>query len=302
MQKFQLVLVPDWLGSAHKTGVEAGPAALEKAIERSDIRKNIAKPTYRISSPRPNPSHSRGRYSSVKYLPELKKMFQETQKKVMSVIQEGNIPLVLMGEDSSMMGVVSAVSKKMGNAYGIVWFDAHGDINTPKTSLTGRLYGMALAHLLGLGDTRLTALNGVKPSLLARNVVMLGQRSLDPGEKQIIRKEHIRVYTSSAINRRPASEIAGEIRRKFRKNHTKGLFIHIDLDCLEPVQSPGVSLQEPGGIAPKKLVELVGLLAREESLLLGVCVASYTPKADRADKTKTIALQLLTAIAESNVQ
>lgn len=300
MKKYQLITIPDWLGSANKSGVELGPKELEEFILSSKLRNKFANETFNVIIPEPNPIHLKGEYEKIKYLPEIKQMCSEAKEKIIQVINSDKIPIVLMANDSSMIGVLSGISSKIGNDYSVIWFDAHGDINTPTTSPSGKIYGMPLAHLLGFWHSELIALNGNKPSLKIENVIMIGQRSLDKGEIDFIGKNNITIYNPEQINSQLAKDLVNDIYSKFKLHNVEGLFIHIDLDVLDPKESPGVTMQELDGLSTIKLLELVSLLTQKTQNSLGLSIAEYNPKKDINNKTKNIAYEILKTYMENN--
>jgi arginase len=290
--KFQLLSVPDWLGSTHKTGVELGPAALENFILTSDLGKEFARNPLRVSLPKPDHSHLRGKFRSVKYLPEVTRMCAQTKEKMKKIMQAGDIPIVLMGNDSSMVGVFAGISSVKGDNYGVAYFDSHGDINTPETSPSGKLYGMPVAHALGYGHAGLLEINGTRPSLRKENIALLGQRCLDPGEKRFVSANRILLLDTKKLNTTEPRHLA--VAALARIGKPDGVFIHIDLDVLEPKESPGVSMHERNGVHVERLIELLDLLTRK-SRNVGLSIAEYNPKKDKGEKTKRIVYRILEA-------
>jgi len=301
MQRYQQVLIPDWLGNSIKNGVQKGPKALTKAIQESNIKvKNkllkeyFADNSVEVIVPEPNPNHAIGEYAQAKYWPEIKQICLETKKDIIAVLDNGKVPVVLMGDDSSLIGVLSGIAKKYGNDYGLIYFDAHGDIHIPGTSPSGRLFGMPLSHLLGFGIPELVELNGKEPSLKGGNIVMLGTRSVEEAEPKFFRQYGVKVYAPNYVNGNPSEKIFEEIKRRLYGKKLKNAFIHVDLDVFDPEESKGVWTAEPNGVKTEKAAEIISKLVKEFNCI-GLCVSEYNPDLDQHGKTKKIALEVIRA-------
>ena len=168
MKKYQLVVIPDWLGSANKNGVELGPDALEETILSNNIKGKLSK-SIKIKLPEHNPKNFN---KEIKYLPEIKKMSFDIKEKI---ILMKDTPIALIGDDSSLIGILAGIANKFGDNYGLIYIDAHGDINTPETSPSGKIFGMVMSHLIGIGNKDLIEVNGGIPSLKKENIIMIGQ-------------------------------------------------------------------------------------------------------------------------------
>lgn len=293
MKKYQLITIPDWLGGTIRDGVELAPEIIKNLIVSHFPKKYFVDKILTVPIPLPNPQHLNGKYEKVKYLPEMKQICKKTKEEIVKSMDSNTIPIILMSDDSCMMGVIAGISSKIGSNYALIWFDAHGDINTPETSPSGKICGMALAHLLGHGHSELTKLNGEKPSIMADNLILLGQRALDTGEVEFIKKHNISIYNSKQLNSKSTKEILDTMYSKFEGKNVEGLFIHLDLDVLDPVESPGVSMHESAGLHTDKLLELLGNLIKKYKNNLGLSIAEYNPHKDIEDKTKKIIQEVI---------
>lgn len=290
----RLVTIPDWLGSTERTGVQLGPHALARALLDPDgPRPTVSGGLLEVSIPEPDPRHASGEYERTKYLPEIASICRDAREAVTSVFDAGHVPIVLVGNDSAMLGVLSGVAAAHGPNVGVVWWDAHGDINTPTSSLSGKLYGMPLAHLLGHGDGRLLRLNSGERSLHPANVVLLGPRCLDAGETALIRDLQIAHYSSDALTSACLDDIVGSILRILRARAVDDLWVHLDLDVLDPALSPGVSMHEPGGIPPTLVRRVLQGLYATDLQLVGLSVSEYNPAMDEGHTTRDIALGVI---------
>ena len=270
-----------------------GPEALASFILSTNIRDVVTDELQIVEIPKHDLSHTKGIYASLQYLPEIKHMCVDAQERIMKIIDSNHIPIILMGNDSSLMGALSGISKKKDNNYGLIYFDAHGDLNTPDVSLSGRIYGMPLAHLLGFGDKRLTELNGQKPAVKSENVVLIGQRSLDSGEEVFIQDHELLLYTSDEANRQSSNEIKKVIDEKFSKYKITELVVHIDLDVLDPLESHGVSMHEPSGLHVDNFFMLLKEIKKMNQNIIGLSISEYNPRMDKSNKTRDIVLSIL---------
>ncbi len=165
------------------------------------------------------------------------------------ILDEGAMPLILGGDHSLSMGSVAGMSDHFaskGQRMGVLWLDAHGDINTPSTSLTGNVHGMPLAHILGLGNSDFLKLCSQKPMVSPKNVVLVGIRDLDPAEKSIIRELGIKTFTMRDIDELGLRKVMDEALR-IAGDGTHGVHVSCDMDWVDPDEAPGVGTPVRGG-------------------------------------------------------
>lgn len=276
-----------------RTGVERGPRLLADAFLAAG-GPAVTGRVHAIDVPEPDPDHARGEFERTKYLPEIAAVCADARAAVASIYDAGRVLVALIGNDSSMVGVLSGVAAARGPNVGVVWCDAHGDINTPSSSPSGKLYGMPLAHLLGHGDERLLRLNPGPRSLEPANVVLLGARCLDPGERVLIEELGVTCYSSEALMRAGAGGgIAAAVMSQLRARGVTELFVHLDLDVLEPAESPGVSMHEPDGVSVAVLRAILQGLFDAGVRLVGLSVSEYNPLRDRENVTHGIAVGVI---------
>jgi arginase len=292
-----MICVPDWLGGTDKTGVERGPRALAGHLMNGVLAGVAVEDPIEIVVDDPDPAHAEGRFAGCKYLPEIVEGCLRTKQAVGTALQAGRTPLVLMGNDSMMVGVFAGIAEHYGLDYALAYFDAHGDINTPQTSESGRIYGMPLAHCLSLGAPELTGIAPSSQSLRADRIALFGARALDRGEEALIASHRIAHVTTAALNAEDGGGRAMDILRAFEENGTRNLFIHVDLDVLDPAESPGVSLHEPDGLKVAKLLELVESLLSGGMMSIGFSISEYNPDADVEGRTLAVASDLVTRFA-----
>ena len=298
MRPFHLICVPDWLGSTHKTGVERGPRALAHHLMSGVLAGRAVEDPIEIVVDDPDPAHAEGRFADRKYLPEIVEGCLRTKRAVGAALQDGRMPLVLMGNDSMMIGVFAGVAEYYGLDYALAYFDAHGDINTPRSSESGRIYGMPLAHCLGLGAPELAGIAPGSQSLRADRLALLGARALDRGEAATIAAQRIAHVSTAALNAKDGTDRIVDVLRGFAASGTRNLFVHVDLDVLDPAESPGVSMHEPDGLKVAKLIEHVESLLSGGMTPIGFSVSEYNPDADIEGRTLAVAADLVARFAD----
>ncbi len=203
---------------------------------------------------------------------------------------------VIGGDHSCAIGTWSgaALAQRKLGPVGLIWIDAHMDSHTPQTSRSGALHGMPLACLLGQGDPRLSGVGDTSTKLHAAHVAVIGVRSFEPEEQQLLSRLGARVFSMHEI-RRDGLEHVMRAALNIALSAPGGYGISIDLDAIDPVDAPGVGSPEPGGIPAQALLNSLAL-ARNDPALLGVEIAELNPFRDRADKTTQLTLALLSAM------
>jgi arginase len=250
MDRVAVIGVPMDLGAGRR-GVDMGPSALRYArlLEELEALGYGVEDLGDVRVPLAETLRAR-RHAS--YLEEIRQAALELKERL-KALPEGVFPIVLGGDHSLSMGSVSGVAR---GRMGVIWVDAHGDFNTPETSPSGNIHGMPLAVLCGLGHPRLTeAFHAVDP----KDVVLIGVRSLDPGEKRLLREMGVAVYTMHEVDRLGVARIAEEVLARL-----EGLPLHVSLDAdvLDPTLAPGVGTPVPGGLTYREAHLLMEILAQ----------------------------------------
>src|SRR5699024_3858402 len=174
---------------------------------------------------------------------------------------------------------------------GVMWYDAHGDLNTDKTSPSGNIHGMPLAVNLGLGDERLISIHGNYPKIKPDNIVIIGARDLDPGEKDLIREKGINVFTMHEIDRMGMPRVM-EKSLQYLKDRTDGVHLSLDLDGLDPEEAPGVGTPVIGGLSYRESHLAMEMLS-ESDILTSAEFVEVNPILDDKNKTATMAVGLI---------
>ncbi|WP_408008969.1 arginase [Pseudalkalibacillus sp. A8] len=209
---------------------------------------------------------------------------------VNKIIEDNRFPLVLGGDHSIAIGTLAGVSKHYKNL-GVIWYDAHGDLNTGETSPSGNIHGMPLAVSLGIGHERLQEIGGYSPKVKPENIVIIGARSLDEGERELIREKGIKVYTMHEIDRMGMTKVMQEA-IEYVSNETDGVHLSLDLDGLDPAEAPGVGTPVLGGISYRES-HLAMEMLEEAKILTSAEFVEVNPILDEKNKTATVAVALV---------
>jgi arginase len=248
-RRVSILGVPLHFGSS-LAGVDIGPAALRVAR----LNQRIAQLGYevrdlgdmRIARPR-----SAGEQAGkANYLGEIKAVCEELSVEVRNILSGGELPLVLGGDHSIAIGSIAGVSsffRERNQTLGLIWFDAHADMNTPETTPSGNIHGMPLSSLLGYGATELTHVAGFAPKLDPRLCAHIGARDIDQGERELIRQLGMRFFTMREIDERGMSVCIDEA-LAIASRASGGYAVTFDVDALDPGDAPGSGTLVRGGL------------------------------------------------------
>ena len=176
------------------------------------------------------------------------------------VIRHGDTPLFIAGDHSAVIGSISGTSANYENL-GLIWIDAHSDINTDETTVTGNIHGMPVSALLGMGEKSLTNILTPEPKLRPENIVMLGLRDVDPPEQEILDRLHIKYYTWDDIRHRGLNVCLKESVQYL--SHLSAVHLSFDIDSMDPRLMPGVSVPVAGGFNPKEVYQIFSVFIRQ---------------------------------------
>jgi len=285
--------VPMDLGSGRR-GVDMGPSAIRiagvadrlselghKVVDEGDIAiKNMEE--LRVGDER------------ARYLSEIARASALLARKVDRIMDLSHFPLVLGGDHSIAVGTVSGIAasaQRQGKKVGLLWVDAHGDINTPETSPSGNVHGMPLAALLGYGPRELTAVAGDSPKVMPENVALVGIRSLDAGEKSRLKQTGVQVHTMADIDRHGVHKIM----EKALTRVTKGAgYVHVsfDLDAVDPTVAPGVGTPVKGGLDYREAHLIMEVIA-ESGVMTSLEMVEVNPILDQGNASAAFAVELV---------
>jgi arginase len=274
-----LIGVPLDLGAGRR-GVDMGPSAIRIAgltarltemghtvVDRGDVRVPI-----------PEAIPVTG--EKMRYIAEISAVCRTLAQLTHAAVSEGRIPVCLGGDHSLAAGSVAGSARALrerGESLGLVWVDAHADMNTPETSPSGNVHGMPLAACLGWGPADLVAIAG-GPSVKPENVALVGIRDLDAREADQVRRSGILAYTMSDIDRRGMAPILDEVLANFARR-TQGLHLSIDMDGLDPELVPGVGTPVLGGLSYRE-AHLLAEMVAESGRLVSLDLVELNPILD----------------------
>ena len=284
--------VPLDLGAGRR-GVDMGPSAIRiadlegrleqlghKVEDYGDIDVVIAE-TQKVGSPR------------LRYKQPIMQANRSLMKLVDKVLEDGRMPLVLGGDHSIAIGSIAGSTgffARRHEALGLIWFDAHGDANTPQSTPSGNIHGMSLAVALGHGDGDLIHLGGRSPKVQARNTVLIGIRDLDAGERESLKKWGVTVYTMRDVDERGMRDVVDEAIR-VASDGTAGVHLSFDLDVVDPEDAPGTGTPVWGGISYREAHLAMEMLA-DRAHIIAIDLVEVNPVLDTTNMTGILAAEL----------
>jgi len=292
-ENISIIGFPIDLGSGRR-GVDMGPSALRiaglqnklknlgyKVNDTGDIKIEIME-RQKIGNPK------------LRYIDEILKTSTILAAKVESVLNKNNFPLCIGGDHSMALGTIAGISsycKKNNLKLGVIWIDAHTDMNTDKTTPSGNIHGMPLAASLGLGNKKLVNLRDFSPKILPENCAIIGIRSIDEEEKKNIKKLKIPVYTMTEIDKMGIHRIINKILKQFGKT-VDHIHVSFDVDSVDPTVAPGVGTPVPGGLSYREAHLLMESIA-ECGCMSSLEVAEINPILDHQNKSAVFTTDLI---------
>ncbi len=229
-----------------------------------------------------------------RYLKEITETCTRTAEAVVKTLEDGMTPLVLGGDHSLAVGSVSGVAefyRRRGQKIGVLWIDAHSDINTPETSPSGNVHGMPLAALLGLGPEPLGGIFGFSPKIAAENTVLIGVRDIDAAERENIRRAGVaEVYTMRDIDERGMRTVMEEALRAAGRG-TAGYHVSLDMDWIGPEDAPGVGTPVRGGATYREAHLAMEIIA-DHGRMVSFEMVEVNPVIDEHNRTADLAVEL----------
>jgi arginase len=228
-----------------------------------------------------------------KYIREIARVCEKLYKTSLGVFEKGGFPLVLGGDHSLAAGSVAATAefvRREVKPLGLIWVDAHGDMNTPSSSASGNVHGMPLASLLGPDPPELSRIGGFTPKVLPEHTVLIGIRNLDEREKEIVRASGVRVFTIKDIDRAGIAVVA-EQALAIAGNGTGGVHVSFDLDVCDPTIAPGVGTPVKGGLDYREAHMLMEIVA-DSGLLRALDLVEVNPILDDRNMTAILGAEL----------
>lgn len=229
-----------------------------------------------------------------RYLSVISEICRELADSAQLALQADEFPLILGGDHSQAIGSIAGIARHFrtqGKSLGVLWVDAHTDMNTPESSPSGNIHGMPLATLLGKGPRELTSISGDRPALQPEHVVVFGARDIDRNEADIVRQLGVRVFTMSEIDARGAYACLEEA-MNILGNATGGIHLSYDLDGSDPSVAPGTGTPVPGGLNFRES-HLVCEVAAKSNRLVSMEMVELNPTMDVENKTGKFAVWLI---------
>src|ERR671935_719437 len=293
MKPIHIIGVPLDLGG-NRRGVDMGPSALRIA----GLGERITALGYSIVDkgdlPAPIPETQELRDEHKKYIRDIAKVCQKLYQTASTSFDEGAMPIVLGGDHSIAAGSVGAAAewakRTKGLPIGLLWIDAHGDMNTPATSLSGNVHGMPLAALLGGEPAELAKIGTFSPKVLPAHTVLIGVRNLDEREKIAVRDSHVHVFTMKDIDRQGIASIV-EQAVDLAGSGTAGIHVSFDMDVCNPLIAPGVGTPVRGGLDYREAHMIMEIVA-DSGLLTSLDLVEVNPTLDMQNTTAQLGTEL----------
>jgi arginase len=293
MKAVHIIGLPLDLGG-NRRGVDMGPSALRIAGLGEQIASLGRTVVDKGDLPAPIAETQEARDERKKYVREIARVCQKLYQTVLESFAEGALPLVLGGDHSLGAGSVGAAAewarKTRDLPIGLLWIDAHGDMNTPGTSLSGNVHGMPLAALLGNEPAELARIGGFSPKVRPANTVIIGVRNLDEREKVAVRDSKVHVFTMNDIDRHGIA-LAAEQAVKIAGQGAAGIHISFDMDVCDPSIAPGVGTPVKGGLDYREAHMLMEIVA-DSGLLTSLDLVEVNPTLDVRNATAQLGTEL----------
>jgi len=287
-----IIGVPLDLGGGRR-GVDMGPSAMRIAGIGDRLASAGAVVVDRGDLSAPIPETQTPRDEHKKYIREIARVCQKLYQQALQAHEDGALPIVLGGDHSVAAGSVGASADAAfarGADLGLIWVDAHGDMNTPATTTSGNVHGMPLAALLGHEPAELSRIGQRVPKMRADKTVLIGIRNLDDLEKQQIRDSGVHVFTMKDIDREGIANVV-ERALSIATSGTSGVHVSFDLDVCDPTIAPGVGTPVKGGLDYREAHMLMEMVA-DSGRLVALDLVEVNPILDTQNQTAVLAAEL----------
>ncbi|USH05437.1 arginase [Grimontia kaedaensis] len=300
-KSIQIIGVPVDLGASRR-GTDGGVSAVRIA----GLGEKLTKMGYTVTdevdvavpSKESRPKETTG---NMRFRSEILQVCRDLAVVTRDALTKGNVPLVVGGDHSLAIGSISGIAdyfQEKGGELGLVWFDAHADMNIPGISPSGNIHGMPLSHLLGYGDKEFTGILSANPKIKSENVVLVGVRDIDEKEKELIKQSGIKVYSMRDIDELGMSRVSDEILEIVTKG-TVGFHVSFDVDGCDPEVMPGSGTLVPGGVTYREAHLLLEKCA-ETGLMTSMDLVELNPFLDKGNISAERAVSLvLSAFGQS---
>lgn len=290
MRRVTILGIPTNLG-AENSGTEHGP----KAFRSQNIGGKLTHGGFTVIDAgdikcRPR-THMRVGAPHLKYLEEIISLSEKSAKCTFDVIKKGERLVALGGDHSLCLGVISGASAAFDGRLGLIYLDAHGDMNTARTTFTGNIHGMPLSALMGFGDRRLVNICTPKTKISKHHMLHVGGSDFDPGEIALIEKESISCFTMIDLLSGGLAPLFARINKLSQK--IKNIWVSLDLDVIDEHYAPGVGMPNKGGLTYREIVAITGYIGTH-CRVVGADINEHNPLTDSHGKTAELGIELIT--------
>lgn len=292
MASLALLGVPLDLGASRR-GVEMGPSAVRLAqlAQRLERLGHDVVDTGDVAIPT---RETLGVGRGIEFLPTITGICRDIAGRTAAIVRDERIPVVLGGDHSlaagSIAGVATALAER-GERLGVIWLDAHADLNTPDSTLSGNVHGMPVAHLLGHGDPGMASIAAPSPALRPEHLVIIGARDLDQAERTHAREYGVTIYTMRDIDERGLRTVLAEAIAQVSQG-TTGLHVSLDLDFVDPRDAPGVGTPVRGGVTYRE-AHLAMEMLWDSGRVVSLDLVEVNPVLDSYNQTAELAVELM---------
>jgi arginase len=281
-----------------RRGVDMGPTAMRIA----DLDKRLAELGHRITDfgnvGGPDRSTAKHGDEKIRYLDDILKMCRNIAEQVSLCVSRKMFPLVIGGDQSVSIGTFGGLASH-GTMRGIIWIDAHGDFNTHETTPSGNVHGMALSAILGYGHPKLANFMRIKPKAVEENTVLVGVRSIDEKEAELIGESGITVFTMKEVDELGIAKVMREA-IDIASRGVDDVHMSFDIDVLDPREAPGTGTPVPGGLTYRE-AHLAMEMLYDAGIVTSAELVEVNPILDQSNKTAEIAVQLLESLTGKRI-
>ncbi|MGG7177060.1 arginase [Clostridium paraputrificum] len=235
---------------------------------------------------------------NMKYIKEILRINENLAESVYTSLDHNKLPLVVGGDHALALGSVAGSGKYFGQDFGVIWVDAHGDINTDSTSPSGNVHGMPLAASMGIGSSMLTELFSKDIKVNSENVFILGARDLDEGEVNLIKEKNLHVWTMNDIKEIGLINCLDELKAKVNEKNINNIHLSFDIDSIDPYFVPGTGTPVDDGLSLDGGKEVIRNLLGTNKIK-SIDFVEFNPNLDDTDKTLNNCISLLEEISDS---
>jgi len=300
MKAVHIIGVPLDLGG-NRRGTDMGPSAFRIAGIGEQLSRLGLQVTDKGDVPAPIPEAKGAGDATKRYVKDIARVCQRVYQTSLASFSEGALPIVLGGDHSLAAGSVAAAAthaRKQNKPLGLIWVDAHADMNNPASTESGNVHGMPLAALLGTGPSELAHFGGATAAIAAKHTVLVGIRNLDDVEKKIVRASKVHAFTMKEIDRLGIAEVMDRAIAIASKG-TGGFHVSYDLDACDPTVAPGVGTPVKGGLSYREAHVVMEMVA-ESGRMTSFDLVEVNPTLDIRNTTAELGTELaLSALGKS---